>query len=203
MNRRHFLAATAALAALPALAQAQQFASREQIATYLNGLGSADGSFTQFNADGSRSLGTFMLQKPGRIRFDYTRPDKATVVADGTMVAIMDPKAMGEEQVYELKRTPLSMLLRTDIDLDRQTFVRDLSGDGNQTRLTLIDPKEPDSGSMLLVFTHAPFFHLTSWTITDEGGAETRVEIETMQRVPEHPPLTFDIVTVRNALKKG
>lgn len=191
------------LALMPSLAAAQQFASPDQISTYLNTLGSINGAFTQFNADGTRSVGTFMMQKPGKIRFEYTRPDRAVVVADGVMVAIMDPKAMGEEQVYELKRSPLSLLLRTDIDLKGQGFVRELGGDGTQTNLTLIDPKEPSAGAMKLVFTHAPFFHLTSWTIIDEGGAQTRVEIESMERVAKHPPLTFDIVTVRNTLKKG
>lgn len=197
MNRRHFLAATAILATLPAVSLAQAFASLDQVAAYLNGLGLADGSFTQFNADGSRSIGTFMLQKPGKIRFEYTAPDRAVVVSDGTMVGVIDPKAEDDSQVYELKRTPLSLLLRTDVDLNKKGFVRDLTGDGSDTRLTLVDPADPNTGTMELIFTHAPVFHLTQWTITDESGAQTTVQIATMTRGTQHPAVMFDIPWTR------
>lgn len=203
MNRRNFLAASTVLAAFPFLAQAQQFASLDQIAAYLNQLRLADGRFTQFNADGSRSAGLFMLQKPGKIRFEYSAPDRAVVVSDGTMVGIIDPKAQDDTQVYELKRTPLSLLLRTDIDFGKKGFVRDLTGDGSETRLTLVDPADPNTGTMLLVFTHAPVFHLSQWTITDESGSETTVEIEALTRGTQHPALMFDIPWTRANFGKG
>ena len=203
MNRRHFLVATAALAALPLIVFAQAFASLDQIATYLNGLTLADGRFTQHNADGSRSVGSFMLQKPGKIRFEYTAPDKAVVVSDGIMVGIIDPKATDEAQVYELKRTPLSLLLRTDVDLKKPGVVRDLTGNGSETLLTLVDPADPNSGTMLLIFSHTPVFHLSQWTITDESGSETTVEIETMTRGTKHPALMFDIPWARANFGKG
>lgn len=203
MKRRHFLIASAALSALPLLAKAQTFASLDQIATYLNGLTLADGQFTQYNADGSRSIGAFMLQKPGKIRFEYTAPDKAVVVSDGTMVGIIDPKAQDDAQVYELKRTPLSLLLRSDVDLNNPGFVQNLTGDGKETRLLLVDPKDPATGTMLLTFTHAPVFHLSQWTITDESGSETTVQIGTLTRGTQHPALMFDIPWTRANFGKG
>jgi outer membrane lipoprotein-sorting protein len=193
MNRRFFLAGSAAFAALPHIAGAQAFASRDQIATYLNGLVLADGSFTQFNADGSRSIGTFMLQKPGRIRFEYTAPEPAIVVSDGTMVGVIDPKGDGEDNVYELKRTPLALVLRAAIDLDRPGLVRDLSGNGAETYLTLADPENPDSGQIELIFAHDPVFQLSGWTVTDEGGSTTGVRIESMTRGIQQKPQVFSI----------
>ncbi len=203
MKRRHFLAITAAFATAPLLAKAQAFASLDQIATYLNGLKLAEGQFTQHNSDGSRSIGSFMLQKPGKIRFEYTAPDKAVVVSDGTMVGIIDPKAQDDAQVYELKRTPLSLLLRSDVDLNNPGFVQNLTGDGKETRLLLVDPKDPATGTMLLTFTHAPVFHLSQWTITDESGSETTVQIGTLTRGTQHPALMFDIPWTRANFGKG
>ncbi len=203
MKRRYFLAISTAFAVAPLLASAQTFASLDQIAAYLDGLVLADGKFTQHNADGTRSIGSFMLQKPGKIRFEYTAPDKAVVVSDGTMVGIIDPKAQDDAQAYELKRTPLSLLLRTDVDLNKAGFVRALTGDGSATRLTLVDPTDPATGTMLLTFTHAPVFHLSQWTITDESGSETTVEIETLTRGIQHPTLMFDIPWTRAHFGKG
>ena len=203
MKRRHFLIACAALSAVPLLAKAQAFASLDQIATYLNGLTLADGEFTQHNADGSRSIGSFMLQKPGKIRFEYSAPDRAVVVSDGTMVGIIDPKAPEELQTYELSRTPLSLLLRTDVDLNKKGFVRDLTGDSGETRLLLVDPTDPATGTMLLTFAHAPVFHLAKWTITDEGGSQTTVDVQSLTRGTRHPAVMFDIPWTRANFGKG
>ena len=43
--------------------------SLNQISEYLNGFRTAEGTFTQFNDDGSKVTGTFAIRRPGRARF--------------------------------------------------------------------------------------------------------------------------------------
>ena len=68
MMRRIALAAAFAFA--PVAAFAQQL-SLQEISNYLNAFSTAQGAFTQVNADGSIDTGTIQIKRPGRIRFDY------------------------------------------------------------------------------------------------------------------------------------
>src|SRR5689334_7706037 len=53
----------------------------KRISAYLNTLRSVQGRFTQVNADGKTEQGQFYLKKPGRVRFEYEKPNPNVVVA--------------------------------------------------------------------------------------------------------------------------
>ena len=71
---------------------------------YLQGLRSAQGRFTQTNPDRSTQTGSFYLQKPGRIRFEYDKPKGAMVIADGKWVGVFDPKSNRNPTRYPLDK---------------------------------------------------------------------------------------------------
>src|SRR5262245_49351010 len=47
----------------------------KRVSDYLNTIKSVQGRFTQIAADGRTAQGTFYLRKPGRIRFEYDKPN--------------------------------------------------------------------------------------------------------------------------------
>jgi len=152
---------------------AQQL-SLSQISAYLNQLQTAQGGFTQINADGTLSTGTIYIKRPGRIRFEYNAPSNSLVMAGGGSVAVFDPRSNTGPDRFPLSQTPLSIILQDNVDLDRADMVTNVTSDGTTTTVTAQDPDNPNYGSIQLVFTANPV-ELRQWIVTDEFGTETTV----------------------------
>lgn len=154
-------------------ASAQQL-SLSQISAYLNQLQTAQGGFTQINADGTLSTGQIYIKRPGRIRFEYNAPSDSLVMAGGGQLAIFDPRSNAGPDRYPLNQTPLSIILQANVDLERADMVTNVASDGTTTTVTAQDPDNPNYGSIQLVFTANPV-ELRQWIVTDEFGTETTV----------------------------
>lgn len=147
--------------------------SLSDLSAYLNGLDSAEGSFTQINADGSVSNGDIFLHRPGRMRFEYDGDD-LLVIAGGQQVAIFDGRSNTLPEQYPLAQTPLNLILARDVDLAASGMVIGHDSDGTATRVLAQDPERPEIGTIELVFTDDPV-ELRQWVITDATGAQTTV----------------------------
>lgn len=165
--------AVIALVLYAGAASAQQLSLR-QISDYLNGLQTAQGGFTQINADGTLSTGQIYIKRPGRIRFEYNAPDDTMVLAGGGQLAIFDPRSNTGPDRYPLSRTPLSIILRENVDLGSENMVTNVTSDGTTTTVTAQDPENPQYGNIQLVFTANPV-ELRQWIVTDDLGTQTTV----------------------------
>lgn len=145
-----------------------------QLSNYLNGLTTAQSEFTQINADGSISTGTFYIKRPGRARFEYNPPDANLVMAGGGQVAIFDNKSDAPPEQFPLVRTPLNLILARNIDLGRAKMVVGHTSDATTTTVTAQDPEHPEYGTIKMVFTGNPV-ELRQWVITDDSGSQTTV----------------------------
>jgi len=155
-------------------ALAQEKLPLSAISDYLNRMATAQSPFTQINDDGSLSTGTLYLKRPGRMRFEYDPPEKALVVAGGGTVVVHDPKSNQPPETYPLKRTPLSIILASTVDLGRANMVVGHSFDGTATVVTAQDPENPEYGSIDLMFTDKPV-ELRKWVVHDANGGQTSV----------------------------
>jgi outer membrane lipoprotein-sorting protein len=144
------------------------------ISQYLNGITTADSTFTQVNDDGSLSTGTLYIHRPNRMRFEYDPPDSTLVVASAGAVVIHDKKSNQPPESYPLKRTPLSLILTRNVDLGQANMVVDHGFDGTSTIVTAQDPKNPEYGFIELVFTDSPV-ELRKWVVHDSVGSQTTV----------------------------
>ena len=124
VSRRAFAlgtAAIAAVAAMPAAAQselsAEDRAVLAQAQAYLQGLTSAQGNFVETSGV-QRREGRFWLQRPGKMRFEYTSPAGLLVVSDGSNVKRYDPRLNVFRQV-PLGATPLSTFLARNVRFDQ------------------------------------------------------------------------------------
>lgn len=172
MKHMRYLMAPVLWAAMVLPAAAEKL-SLGEISSYLNGLRTAQGQFTQVNEDGSISTGRILLKRPGRVRFEYDPPESALVVADGDTVGIVDPRS-NERQGYPLHRTPLKIILERNVNLGRARMVTGHVSDGTTTTVRAQDPDNPDYGSIDLVFTADPV-ELRQWIINDANGGRTTV----------------------------
>ena len=53
--------------------------SLANVSQYLTNLKLLKANFLQFNADGTTSSGVILIKRPGRMRFEYYKPDKTLV----------------------------------------------------------------------------------------------------------------------------
>jgi len=164
--------ALSAVTAFPVLAEPIPLARLSQ---YLNELQTAEGRFTQINADGSASEGTIFIHRPGRMRFEYDADD-LLVIAGGGQVAIFDGRSNQRPEQYPLRRTPLNLILRRNVDLAGSGMVTALEQNGDFTHVTALDPETPEAGTITLVFSDNPV-QLRSWMITDQAGGQTQLEL--------------------------
>jgi outer membrane lipoprotein-sorting protein len=180
MNRRTALLALAALPAALALPAAAQGINVAPINSYLQALRSAQGRFRQVNPNGSAQTGRFFLAKPGRIRFEYDAPKGAMVIADGEWVGVFDPKSNRNPTRYPLARTPLSLLLRDRLSLAEPGLVLGATRDAAGTHITVVDPRAPQEGRMVMTFAEDPVL-LRQWEITTKTGQRTQVALTDLE----------------------
>jgi outer membrane lipoprotein-sorting protein len=169
-----------------------QAATVQKLSTYLSSLQTVIGDFVQIGPDGSRSVGKFYIQKPGRVRFEYEPPSPIDVIADGNQVAVRD-RSLQTEDLYPLSQTPLRYLLAEQIDLAKDTNLVGISQDASFTTL-VIDEQHLLVGSyrMVLMFTTKDM-QLRQWTITDPQGYETTIAVYNLDSVHKPDPSKFVI----------
>lgn len=203
MNRRFLLAALCAapLVAIGGPAFAQQSVI-DGINEYLTNLQSATARFTQKSAGGGSVSGTFYMQKPGKMRFEYDPPFPALIVADGFTLAIFDLKSNRGPQRYPQSSTPLSLLTRQNVSVTQSKFVRMIETKGGRIHVTMFDPKAPKNGTMRMIFSRYPI-ELVEWVIVDSSGAESIVELEKLDKNTELNSRLFSIPHTIADLKAG
>ena len=187
ISRRAFgfsAAALAILATAPASAQsnlsAEDQATLRQAQAYLTALTAAQGAFVETGPGGQRRTGKFWLQRPGKMRFEYTEPAGLLVVADGNNVKRYDPRLNVFRQV-PLGATPLSTFLAREVRLDQGVRVDRVTRMASGAfAITARDASKPAEGSVILAFAGSPL-RLQEWSITDAQGARTRIQLTTLQ----------------------
>ncbi|RYG25018.1 MAG: hypothetical protein EON93_22545, partial [Burkholderiales bacterium] len=64
----------------------------DRVAKAMTDTKTVQGRFTQVDPAGSPSSGAFYINRPGKVRFEYTSPEPIFIVSDGTTVSIEEPK---------------------------------------------------------------------------------------------------------------
>ena len=153
MNTKTFLAAVLTLATFGARADGLQ-----DLETFLREVKSAQASFTQVvtspkrtgetTARNKTSSGSFEFQRPGRFRFEYTKPFEQTIVADGQTLWLHDVdlnQVTARKQQDALGSTPAA-LIASGTDLKALSDVFDLKAAPAKDGLEWVDarPKAKD-----------------------------------------------------------
>ncbi|SFM06448.1 Outer membrane lipoprotein-sorting protein [Shimia aestuarii] len=177
---KRLLLAPALLVATAFPAMAEKL-SLDALSTYLNAMKTVKSEFTQISDDGSVQTGNLYIKRPGRMRFEYNPPEKALVLTSGNTVAIFDGRSNQPPETYPLQRTPLSIILAKNVDLQRANMVVGHDYDGTATIVTAQDPEHPEYGNIQLKFTADPV-ELRQWIINDGNGSRTTVILGETER---------------------
>ena len=154
-------------------------ADLDRVSAYLNSIRTLKGDFVQIDPDGQIDQGSFYLEKPGRMRFEYRPPNPVLIVADGHTVAVSNRKLKTVDR-YPLSATPLGLILADDIDLrhdDAILAVRHESGALVVEARTNANRRKPN---LAMVFAD-PVLELRQWTILDDQGLQTTVALRDLE----------------------
>jgi outer membrane lipoprotein-sorting protein len=170
----------------------KQRALLERISAYLSSVQTMVGKFVQVGPDGGRTEGTFYMQKPGRIRFQYNPPSPIDIISDGSSVVVRDRK-LATQDLYPLSQTPLRYLLAERIDLLRDTDVVSVAADDSFATV-VIEQKQLFVGTdRLMIMFDAKDLTLKQWTVTDPQGFDTTVAVYNLDSSKKPDPNLFVI----------
>jgi len=163
-----------------------------RIEKYLNNVRTMTAHFLQSTTDGGEAEGTLYLQRPGKLRLEYSPPTPVLIVSDGNLVHYYDSELNQVSQVG-LSSTPASVLVRDTYKLGGDVRVSNYERGPGVIRVTLTDANNPDVGSLQLTFEDNPLV-LKAWTVTDAQGVVTTVALSDTHRDVTLSPKLFDFV---------
>ena len=191
----------AAPAFVPVAAHAQGAsgaAAAQQIADHFSSLRTLTGEFVQFGPKGEQTGGTFYLERPGKIRFNYDK-SPIRVISDGNQVVINNRK-LDTWDMYALGTTPLKMLLADRIDLGGGRL-QSVKQDPDMTTLVVGD-KTAFGNSKITMMFEPKTMDLKQWTITDAQGLDTTIMVFNLRSGVRFTDDMFKIDYQRIAMKR-
>jgi outer membrane lipoprotein-sorting protein len=163
----------------------------ERVSAYLSNMKTLSGDFVQVGPDGRRTEGQFYVQKPGKVRFEYSPPSRVDVIADGQSVVVRDRKRATQD-LYPLSQTPLRFLVADRVDLARDTNLVSVGSD-EQFITVVIEEQQLVGTNRLMLKFGAKDFKLRQWTVTDPQGYDTTVAVYNLDSGKKLDPALFQI----------
>lgn len=155
---------------------------------YLQGLKTAQAQFIQTNHDGSQLSGTFYLDRPGKLRFDYDGSDDF-VVADGYFIYFYDSE-LEQQTNAPIGQTLADFILRDKLTMSGDITISNITRAGGYVQMTLTQTSDPQAGKIILAFADDTVdgqkFSLRKWRVIDPQGLITEVELVDMQSPATH-----------------
>jgi len=171
---------------------AKQRALVDKVSNYLSSVQTMVGNFVQVGPDGRRVDGSFSIQKPGKVRFQYNPPSPIDIIADGSSVVVRD-RSLETTDFYPLSQTPLRYLLADHIDLLRDTDVLSVSADDTFVTVVIEETQVMTGTNRLMIMFDAKNLQLKQWTVTDPQGLDTTVAVYNLDAAKKPDPNLFVI----------
>jgi outer membrane lipoprotein-sorting protein len=171
---------------------ADQLGIIQRVDNYLSTTQILSGKFVQVGPDGRRSQGDFVIQKPGRVRFNYDPPSPIDIIADGQTVVVRDRK-LATQDVYPLSQTPLRFLLSDHVDLQKNTNLVSVSADDTYVTVVVEEKNGLVGTSRLMIMFSAKDMQLKQWTVTDPQGYDTTIAVYNLDTSKKPDPSMFHI----------
>lgn len=145
------------------------------ISKAFNATKTMNGEFIQTAPNGDMLQGYFFIERPGKIRFYYSKPSYTDIISDGKTLSIEDRK-LKTQDIYPLSKTPLKVLLSEKLDLAKDHRVIQTSLADDIVSVVVEQESLLGDGMLTLIFERENSL-LRQWTIRDAQGNETTVTV--------------------------
>ena len=153
----------------------QDKADIARIEAYLNRLDPLRSHFVQLSSGSNFAEGVIYIERPRRLRLQYTNPSNIQVYANGFWLAHVDTELEAVWRV-PIRTTAASFLVRDKIAFRDDFTVRRGIRQPRLISVELFRTDEPESGKFVLTFADQPL-GLRKWTVTDAQGISTSVTL--------------------------
>ncbi len=154
--------------------------SIEQVEGHLAATRSMTATFTQTDGKNRSVSGQLSLKRPGKVRFDYGSNANMLLVGDGSNLHFIDYE-VGQKSSWEIKNSPLSVLLDNNPDLGRIARIVP-SQDDRVVIVRARDARRPEFGTLILAFTKNQAYpgglRLEGWTAIDAQNKRTAISLK-------------------------
>ncbi len=158
---------------------AQDRADLSRIEEYLNGVRSLKARFVQVAPNGDITQGVALMQRPGRMRFQYDPPSPFLLIANYGILFFHDSQ-LNQTTNIPLSRTPLGILLADRTALSGDVAVTKFVRLPGIIEVSLVRTGSPGEGTLVLIFADNPLT-LKQWIVFDQQGKQTRVTFTNME----------------------
>lgn len=160
-----------------------------QASAALGAANTARGNFIQTNIDGSTITGTFALNRPGRMRFDYDDPSPVLIVSDGTTVAMADSELETVDRL-PIGSTPLGLILSTQLNVEDDVEVLSIMQNDERIGIRVSDASGELEGTLTMVFDKTSY-DLIGWLAIDGNFQTTVVDLQDVETNVRIDPRLF------------
>jgi outer membrane lipoprotein-sorting protein len=172
-----------------ASATTQRDAYLIQAKAWLSHLNSAKARFEQIDYQGQSIRGTFYINRPGKLRFEYDVPIKDYIVADGYLIHFYDGTS-GQVNSGPIGSTLADFILRDGGGFDDKVTIKSVRERNDMVNITVSQTDQPGMGELVLNFKKEPF-ELKGWRIIDVQGLTTDVLLSNLDRTTKLNPSLF------------
>lgn len=159
----------------------------------LNKVRTLKATFIQRGPEGNIDEGTIYIERPGKIRFEYTDDTPILIVSNGDMLSFVDYEVKQVSR-WPIDKTPLSILVDDHIDLsDKDIEIPEMIRFAGLIKASVIQPDQKDYGYITLIFEESTM-ELKSWEVVDVQGYTTRIALLNQQYniLVDDKQFTFD-----------
>lgn len=142
---------------------------------HLESITTLQADFIQQAENGGIAEGKLVMARPGLIRFQYAPPSQILLISDGTLVSFIDYE-VGQLTQWPLFDTPISYLVRDEVDLQTDALVDEVQVEPGFIRFRVRDRDNPDQGYIRFHFSDAPI-RLLGWQLQDAQAQQTTVAL--------------------------
>ncbi len=150
-----------------------------KVEKYLNNLTTLTAKFTQTHNGKNKVTGKFMLNRPGKLRFEYASPLKDFIVADGAYIHFYDAE-MKQRSSTTIQDSLANFFLRETIEVSGDINVSNIKEDENNIELTITKTSLEDAGAISLFLSKNPI-KLEKWEILDTQGITTTIALSNIK----------------------
>lgn len=147
----------------------------DRVQKYLSSLSTIVADFTQTAPDGTLATGTFYMQRPGMMRWQYNPPTPVLMVADGYKLTYYDYE-LEQVNYIKLDETVISFLAQDIISFDKNVGIRGVEEKDGVIRVTLAHRDKPDEGELTLEFADKPI-QIRNMVVRDATQQTTTVSL--------------------------
>jgi outer membrane lipoprotein-sorting protein len=171
-------------------------ASVGKINAYFNSFQTLRGELVQTSPKGRAAKGVFFIAKPGKLRFEVEPPTPYIMASDGKWLTLTNKK-MNKGDQFPLSKTPMRLLVSSQLDLLKEADVVSFEQNGGITTIALSDKKGSIPGQIVLVFDETQDV-LQQWIIIDGKGQRTTVELANLEKDVKINPKLFTVTINRD-----